>query len=365
MSLGYNEKSDHVVQIQANVKHYAYSNDNEPQPIGSSEPDSKALGTALPAGRTYRAEPSQLRRIDKSNEHFDLVYFDPPKGLERHVLALFDLCWNDATIEERHPGALGQLFITVYGEGTAYFDGHEDKVVQGPILFNAFDVATPYKLKGPWRCLGASLTPLGWAALTQASVEAHRNRFLPACELLGPDINRLSEDIIGLCLRSRISSEQACLSVAEWIKGRLTPVPSAHEKLIDQVLAWLGSSLNPQVDELFKELQYSRRQSERLVKRYFGFAPRGLARKFRAIRAANLLAQPDLTDEGEAEIADAFFDQPHMIREIRRFCGYTPSRLGGSEDPLFIRLTNMQNLDRFKPYRAVGTDKDPDGPPLR
>jgi AraC-like DNA-binding protein len=208
------------------------------------------------------------------------------------------------------------------------------------------------------------LSPIGWAALTRASVKDYRNRFMPAGELLGESINRLSDSIIARRLSGVISSEQACLELADWIKARLTPIPEAHEHVIERTLAWLGSSLNPPLEALVEGTQYSRRQIERLVQRYFGFAPRQLARKFRAIRAANLLAEPNLTDEGEAEIAEAFVDQPHMIREIRRFCGYTPSRLGGPKDPLFMRLTNMQNLDRYRPYRAVGTSRKADGPPL-
>jgi methylphosphotriester-DNA--protein-cysteine methyltransferase len=91
-----------------------------------------------------------------------------------------------------------------------------------------------------------------------------------------------------------------------------------------------------------------------LVKRYIGLNPAALARKYRAIRAAALLGEPDLSDEAEAEIATAFYDQPHMIREIRRYCGYTPTRLGGPRDPLFQQLLRMKNLDRFRNFRAIG-----------
>jgi AraC-like DNA-binding protein len=343
---------------------YDYSDGIEPPPRGSTEPHDKALGTAQPAGRTESTEPSQLRRIDASNEFFNLSYYDPPKGLERHILALFDTVYPGEVWEDRHPAVMGQMMITTKGEGIAQFDGYQDKVVPGPYLMNAFDVATPFRCTGPWRCLGVSFSPFGWAALMQQSVMEHKNRFLPARELLGPDIDSFTDDLIDRCNSGKVSSEQACREVAEWVRPRLRPIPDAHEDVIYRVLAWLGSSLNPAIDDLFENQGYSRRQLERIVQRYFGFAPRGLARKFRAIRAANLLAQPTLTDEGEAELAEAFVDQPHMIREIRRFCGYTPTRLGGSEDPMFIRLSHIQNLDRFKPYRAVGTGKKPDGPPL-
>ncbi|WP_298470844.1 helix-turn-helix domain-containing protein [uncultured Erythrobacter sp.] len=292
--------------------------------------------------------------IDASTEHFKLTYFDPPEGLEKYILATFDLQWNEDLIEDRHPGALGQLFFTIKGRGYAKFGDRTDKVDGGPILFNAFEVAAPFHLRGPWRCLGASLSPHGWASLTQAPVNTHGNSFLPASQVLGEDIDRFSDELTERCLAGEISGEQACDEVAEWIRPRLKPVPKSHEDLIDAVLAWLGTSLNPPVEALFYGRDYSRRQIERLVLRYFGFTPSALARKFRAIRAANLLSQPDLTDEAEAEIAEAFFDQSHMAKEIRRFCGYTPSRLGGEGGPMFQRLTHMQNLERLKPFRVVG-----------
>lgn len=331
---------------------------------GSPKPRDEALRAARPTGRTRLYGPPKLRAIDKSTEAFDLTYFDPPPGLERHVLALFEMQYRDGPAEDRHVGALGQFFLVIRGRATGHFDCRTDIVQTSPILLNAFDVATPYKADGPFWCIGASLSPFGWAALTQASVYDYRNRYIPAGELLGEDVDRL-QDAIGQRRRAgTMTSEEACLEIADWIGQRLSPIPEAHEALIERTLAWLGSSLNPPVEELFEGSSYSRRQIERLVQQYFGFAPRGLARKFRAIRAANLLAQPDLTDEGEAEIACAFVDQPHMIREIRRFCGYTPSRLGGCDDPMFLRLTNMQNLDRFRPYRAVGSGNEADGPPL-
>lgn len=356
MSLGYNGETYDVVQIQYAVIMFAYPHGNGSPPRGPAEPHNKALGTARPAGRTVRTEPSQLRRIDKSSEFFDLTYFDPPKGLERHVLALFDVHYHEEVWEDRHPAAMGQLLITVKGSGCARFGERLDEFGPKPILFNGFEVAAPHTLYGPSRFIGASFSPIGWAALTQVSVKDYRDRVVPACELLGEEVDFFTGDLIARCNQGRISGEQACLELAEWIRPRLRPIPEEHQRVIQLVLAWLGSSLNPSIDALFEGQPYSRRQTERLVQRYFGFAPRALARKFRAVRAANLLAQPDLTYEAEAELAEAFVDQPHMIKEIRRFCGYTPSRLGGDEDPMFIRLTHLQNLDRLTPYRTLGAD---------
>ncbi len=89
---------------------------------------------------------------------------------------------------------------------------------------------------------------------------------------------------------------------------------------------------------------YSARQVQRLVERYFGLTPRALARKYRALRAAALLSAPQLSVEDEAEIGAAFFDQPHMIREIAHFVGRTPARLTDQTTPYLAEMIDARNL---------------------
>ena len=74
----------------------------------------------------------------------------------------------------------------------------------------------------------------------------------------------------------------------------------------------------------------------------------------RAVRAAELLTNPELTDEGAAEIAEAFHDQPHMIREIRKYSGYTPSQLRNADEPLSQTMLRMQNLEKPGFFRVIG-----------
>lgn len=334
-----------------------YSDSPEPGQTGLSGPDAEALGTARPGGRTSPALPSrtaQGKGADASTDHFTLTYFDPPVGLERHVLTLFHFVWEEPVIEDRHPGGLGQLFFTPLGSGEMRFGDHADPL-DGPVhMFSGFETAATLRVEGPWHAFGASLTPLGWAALARVPASDVVNRLIPANELLGPDIGNFADEITARYRAGELSGAQACEMLGQWIADHLHPVSKAHRVLIDRTFAWLGTSLNPDVDALFETLDYSRRQAERLVIRYFGFAPAALARRFRAIRAANLLSQPALTDEGEAEIAAAFYDQPHMIREIRRYCGYTPTRLGGEAEPLFQTMLRLRNIDRLKQFRTFG-----------
>lgn len=284
---------------------------------------------------------------------FDLFYFDPPPELSRHVLVTFCFVSEQDAIEDRHPGGLGQLALFSRGQGEVEFDGRIDPMTPGPYLFCGFSSAVPIRVRGPWTAIGASLSPLGWAALTGQSAKLHFDRFAPAAEFLGQSINALSADLCGRLDKGEVTGEEACDELARWIGDHLQPVKPAHEKVIEITLGWLGTSLNPDLDKLFDELPYSRRQSERLVERLFGLPPGALARKFRALRASALLAKDDLSDEAEGEIAAAFTDQSHMIREIRRFCGYTPSRLGGPADPIFHTMIRLKNLDRLKEFRAI------------
>lgn len=348
-----------VAVIQGDMTKRGYPNTQEPNACGSVESVAEALGTVRPTGRTRSTEPSRstastLQGDDASTDHFRLTYFDPPAGLERHVLALFHFEWDEANIEDRHPGALGQLFMTPLGSGEIRFGDRVERVEGDAHMFGGFETAAPFRFRGPWHSYGVSLSPIGWAALAQSPASDCLNHFFPASHFLGPDIDGFAGDLNRQYRDGAITGEQACEQLGRWIAPRLASIPDSHEEVIERALGWLGSSLHPDVDQLYSELDYSRRQVERLVRRYFGFTPAALARKMRAIRAANLLSQPNLTDEGEAEIANAFYDQPHMIREIRRYCGYTPARLGGGKEPLFQTMLRMRNLDRLRRFRAIG-----------
>ncbi len=219
-------------------------------------------------------------------------------------------------------------------------------------IMSAFSKAAPFRIAGPWHAIGASLSPLGWAALSGTPACDHIDRFLSAAELLGEEAAVFGEDLSARYCNGDISGEAASFALADWIAPRLSRVPAAHEKVMEQTISWLSESLNPDLEGLFGKLAYSRRQGERLVERYFGLPPAALARKYRAVRAAALLSKEQLEDHEVAAIADAFYDQPHMVRKISRFCGYTPSRLGGAGQPILKTLLQMKNFSRMLEFRA-------------
>ena len=283
---------------------------------------------------------------------FSLEYFDPPPALSRHVLVLFHFMTDMEQVEDMQPGALGQLVLFPQGRGAIGFGGSSDHVSEEPYLMSGFTAAAPFSMQGPWHAIGASLSPLGWAALTNAPANAHIDRLFPASELLGESIDAFAAGLREGYNSGAIEGRAACDALAAWIAGRLGEISQAHEILIETTINWIGGALNPELDDLFVNLDYSRRQAERLVERYFGLPPAALARKYRAIRSAAMLAKDDLSDSEEAAIATAYYDQPHMIREIREFCGYTPTRLGGEGQPILKTLLQMKNFIRLQEFKA-------------
>ncbi len=95
---------------------------------------------------------------------------------------------------------------------------------------------------------------------------------------------------------------------------------------------WLLSNTDPDIEALAKSTGLSSRQLERTTKRYYGMPPKKLARKYRALRAAQGLAHGDSLDD--MGLGLAFYDQSHLIREIKAFTGLTPSQLKAGQSPL-------------------------------
>ena len=81
-----------------------------------------------------------------------------------------------------------------------------------------------------------------------------------------------------------------------------------------------------------------------MAERYFGLPPTALARKYRALRAAVLLSRPSLPTDESAAVQDHFYDQPHMIREIRLFAGRTPARIADPNTPYLSAFLDLRDF---------------------
>ncbi|MEE4315794.1 MAG: helix-turn-helix domain-containing protein, partial [Erythrobacter sp.] len=247
------------------------------------------------------------------------------------------------------PAAIGQICLFPHGKGEMHFaDGRRDPNHEVGLL-TPLSRATPIMVDGPFHAFGAALTPLGWAALTGLHAGEYRDRLLPAASVLGEDFGELGTMLLGAYRSGAMAGPACARAVGDFIARNARPVNPRHIELIVAVGRWLAASFNPDLADLAGVAGYSARQVQRLVERYFGLPPRALARKYRALRAAAMLSAPDAAPEAEADLAEAFFDQSHMIREITHFVGRTPARLTDSSTPYLSELIAPKNLRELNP----------------
>lgn len=286
-----------------------------------------------------------------ATSRFRLEYLPVPPELAGHVTTFYHFTCDEADIRDVQPAAVGQLAMFPHGQGAIHFrDGRSDPMHDVNLL-TPFSVAAPFTVNGPFHAIGAALTPLGWAELTGMSASAHANRFYRAREWLDKDIDQLGALWCESYRAGTMSGAQCAAALADYITGCLTPISAQHRQLIGLTTQWLMRGLNPDIELLYAEIPYSRRQAQRLVERYFGLPPTALRRKYRALRAAVALAQPEIDPASEAAIRDCFYDQPHMIREIRLFSGRTPARLSDEPDSYLTEMLDLRNLRELDPKR--------------
>lgn len=271
-------------------------------------------------------------------------YIEPQPAIAAYVTTLYHFRCDEPVIRDIQPASIGHLCLFPHGTGEMHFaEGHRDP--NHPIgLLTPLSRAAPILINGPFHAFGAALTPVGWAALTGLHAGQHRDRLLPAGSVLDPEIDEIGERLLGAYRSGTMTGRQCAQAIGDFIERQVRPINPRHLELIATVSRWLGASFNPEVSELEGVAGYSARQVQRLVERYFGLTPRALGRKYRALRAAALLSAPQLPIAAEAEIAEAFFDQSHMIREIAHFVGRTPARLTDQSTPFLAEMIDARNL---------------------
>ncbi|MFZ9396877.1 MAG: helix-turn-helix domain-containing protein [Erythrobacter sp.] len=281
---------------------------------------------------------------------FQLDYIPPPPRLHPWITTLYWFRCEERMIRDTQPAGAGHLMIFLRGEGVIRFGERADRSFRVSLL-SPSGAATPFDVAGPFHCVGAALSPLGWAAFTGLHARRSADRLLNGADIFGPAADDWGEQLARRYAAGTDGTD-LCSALVEFIEARLKPVPARHITLMQTVAGWLGSSLDPPYEELERQANYSSRQLQRLVERYFGQSPVGLKRKYRALRVAALLDQPELDAAQFAELAAGFYDQSHMIRELRIFTGRTPGRLAEDDGSILKALLHRRNYTEVSPNIA-------------
>ena len=252
---------------------------------------------------------------------FELHYFPPDPDLADMVSSFYAARVNMPRFDEYERADRPQFrFVTAADGEYVFADGHRSQVcnanIVGPTSGRVRAISNC-----PTRMFGFGMLPAGWAALMGDDAEKLTDRAIDAADLFGDWIGEVAAALDN----AADAAEQLVIGnnfVREILK-RNEPAPMWFIRTVDR---WLTESASPQVPELVDATGMSIRSVERMTKHYYGLSPRMLARKYRAVRAASALARGEGLDA--AALGDAFYDQSHLIREIKRFAGATPGQLG-------------------------------------
>lgn len=256
-----------------------------------------------------------------------------PADLAPYLNSLYVLRIAPQGLKEMLPAYSGQLLVSNGPSGRLDFGQGYAEATPGATVVGPLSHACPLEIDGPAVILGASMSFYGWAAFTRLPAASHGDRFLDVGSALGGAAGSAALQLSADFKFGKIEARAALDKVAEILRPCVAPLPDQHRFLIETTYSWISSSFNPPSEGLYSKLPMSKRQAQRLVNRFFGLPPHRLMRRYRAIRAATLLADPKLDPALRAEVLNSFYDQAHMIREIREFTGRTPRLLvkgGGS-----------------------------------
>lgn len=261
-----------------------------------------------------------------------MVYCPAPPHLADRVSSFYEFHDPAPLHDDIERADRQQIRLTIEGEGEYHFaNGHIDPAhkvtLMGPTSGSIRGIS-----RGPTRVVGAGLWPAAWHAIAGRNAEVWLDHAVDAAEVFGAErVDQLWHDVA-----AAPDCEGRFVVLADFIATVTEPADPEHLQFTRQVDSWLSGTPDPHVDVLQAVTGFGQRRLERMTKRYYGLPPKTLARKYRALRAAAALARgEDLNDAG---LADGFYDQSHLIREVKRFAGLTPQRLRMRESQLLTEI---------------------------
>lgn len=259
----------------------------------------------------------------------ELEFMVPPAEFQPFV-SLFYRFRSVHDVDDLERAGLAQLrFRLSAGPSRYHFaDGSEQETPRYHIIG---PTSGPMRscAQGPVSVFGMGLPPAGWAALMGSDASALVNRCVCAQALFGREVATTA-----VALRAAGDGAGMIAAITPWLRKRLHGGDDGTLTFVRAVDDWLTGAASPALEALEAATGLSRRQVERRCNSLYGAPPKLLARKVRALRAAVAMARGE---EGEIE---GFYDQSHLIREVKHFTGLTPRQM--REEPGVLAQLTIQ-----------------------
>ena len=211
------------------------------------------------------------------------------------------------------------------------FEGHLDQVdlatgaltPSNDFIAGMHDVPANTETSGATRGVQVNLTPIGARMLLGISMHELTNSFIPIDACPTGDWLQLGEQ-----LQHATSTESRFELLDAFFLQRF-----ARASAVPEGIAWAWNQIATSygavsVSRLTDTLGISRKRIVSDFREYVGLPPKTLARVVRFNRALRLIERRDRPVAWTRVAAECgFYDQAHLIREVRAFTGDTPTQL--------------------------------------
>lgn len=249
-----------------------------------------------------------------------LDYRVPSPDLADLVTLFYDFRANVPWFEDMERADYAQLRFRLSPGFAAYYFPDGEKLT-GPIhVVGPTSGATRCKVEGPVLLFGAGITPAGWATILGGDASDMLDN---AMDIEGPLRPCMEKAFQAIAATDNMDQR---VIIAETLLRELAR--NADKECVSfarQVDTWLEQSSSPEIDDLIEATGLSRRQVERKCNALYGAPPKLLARKYRALRAAVAMRAGEISFDDA--VGHGFYDQSHLIREVKQFTGLTPKQI--------------------------------------
>jgi AraC-like DNA-binding protein len=196
----------------------------------------------------------------------------------------------------------------------------KDSPLCPPVLVNG-PSGTYTRFQGPWTpAIGVYLAPLGAYKLLGPALSEMGGFMVGVEDIVGADARRLSEQV-----RSTRTWEQRGRLLDDFLLDRAIHGPQPSPEVTHAWHLLVRSGGTTTISSIARHVGWSHKHLITKFKQQVGVTPHLAAR---LVRLSTVWRHLD-DDQSWARIAaeSGYADQPHLIREFRRFTGTTPSAL--------------------------------------
>lgn len=216
------------------------------------------------------------------------------------------------------PAMLPNLHIRLAGSSCYSFDDGANIEAPQVCLIGPTTSAYRVTLRPGLVMMATGFLPMGWMSLARAPACALSDTLIDGADLWG---DRVVETICDQLVHAR--SQGCCWALLErFLMGRMRVCNDTRLTPASGIDHWLETSPDLRIEDLAAMLDVGCRHLRRLTLDSHGASPKTLAMKYRCLRAAAVLSLKGA--QGVDDVLPPFADQAHLIRDFRRFIGWTP-----------------------------------------